>query len=157
MDKINVKDVLTELFNPNGVHTTYVGEIPAPWDTKTKSWKFNSHYDYVFNNTKIISQLDTYFAQITRDLKWLHLKTEGFAIQLTNGLEPATFKDSDFVIKDCSFKLAHSHPTHESVTGLFDFHAHLRAQEIAEEEAYAAYKTAYIREMTKKPAPKAFL
>lgn len=90
MDKIKVKDVLTELFNPNGKLTTYVGETPAPWDAKTKSWKFNSHYDFVFNNTKQTAQIDTYFAQATQDLKWLHLATMGFAIQL-NGLQPATF------------------------------------------------------------------
>jgi hypothetical protein len=87
--------------------TQYLGEISAPWDQLTPSYKFTSK-DTVFNQDY---RMESYFEQATKGLKWISYVDSDTKKQFVvsfgkTGLSPATFTDADFKLTGCSPQIA---------------------------------------------------
>ena len=94
---MQIGDVLNKAFDPNGGITNYIGSSSAPWDTQTPSFKFTSTQSHGGKSYSI----DSYFEQSSKNPKWIHSLSTGFAVEMAHGMEPATFQDSDFVLTGC--------------------------------------------------------
>lgn len=94
---LNMTDILTKIYSPQGGITAYDGESAAPWDA-TKMWKFTSSFP-AGNKT---AAADTYFDEASHDGKWIYSTSTGFVIKVPGGENQATFTDSDFVISGCN-------------------------------------------------------
>ena len=95
----NMTYFLEQLFDPSLNFTTYDGELAAPWDQSTASWKFTSTIPL----KGTVYEMDQYFEQASQQLKWARLNYNGtdYVLGLQGGLTPATFQDSDFVLTQC--------------------------------------------------------
>ena len=88
----NVDEFFSAAYSKSSNITAYVGNVSVPWDSSNSMWKFTT----ARNLTDF--EMDTYFDISTGNLVWFHLPSMGIVARLSNGMVPATFKDSDFVI-----------------------------------------------------------
>ena len=78
----------------------------------------------------------------------------GYPALVKNGMEHATFKESDFKFEGCTWEIARSHSQEGVITGKFDPEALVTVHKIAMGDAMEAYKMAYMRELLTKKASK---
>jgi hypothetical protein len=101
-----LSDFIKNAQDPNGEITSFIGDVSPAWDKTSLLHRFES--------TTLISTTSptvTYWEKSSKKLKWLSYNDAAskkeYVIKMdSNGLQPFTFKDSDFVISKCTPKIA---------------------------------------------------
>ena len=105
--KANLKEILLKVYSEDGGLSTYDGDSHPAWDATNTFDKFHS----TLQGTEHKLTISAYVDQTTHNGRWLQeesdmVKDPKVIISVPKGEEPATFKDSDFVINGCtSFEL----------------------------------------------------
>lgn len=98
---VDLKTAMTTLFDPNAGLTTYKGEESPAWDASNKFWHFTHGDNWSFMGQTF--GLQTYWEELSGDLKYIYSGPPNNTVfSIPNGLEPATFVDSDFVLTGCN-------------------------------------------------------
>lgn len=95
---VQLKDVLSKIYSPDGGVTIFDGESQAPWDKTTM---------YKFHGSGPDAVVTAFFDENTKNGKWISevptdTKNPSLVASIPNGEQKASFTDADFQIKGCA-------------------------------------------------------
>lgn len=95
---VQLKEVLSKIYSPDGGVTIFDGEAQAPWDPTTM---------YKFHGSGPDATVTAFFDESSHNGKWISEiptdpKNPSFVASIPKGEEQATFTDADFQIKGCA-------------------------------------------------------
>ena len=94
----NLNTYIDRIFRKDGGFTSYLGTAPAPWEA-------GSNYHLYRISDAFNDQADMYVRISDLNVVWIHNFISKVVSHIPKGLEPASFADSDFVIKECGATL----------------------------------------------------